>query len=170
LQKLASGLNIPEIKWKDKRKLMVLRSVRHFVEKTIEEKDYLKEKSDALDKILNVIEEIHEKKVEEQKKKTQSTRKRETPRSESKHEQTFTEEDVNSDNSGVKEDKVLSKLNVLKKDFILSGKIGEPTHEKDIGYLGVVRQMADGRTRILRVRSGSCCPQGHCAKKLEKLP
>ena len=42
---------------------------------------------------------------------------------------------------------LLAGLQVLKKDFVIAGKIGEPDNEKDIGYLSIVRQMADGVER-----------------------
>lgn len=38
-------------------------------------------------------------------------------------------------------------FNVLKKEFVLVGKVGDPTNEKDVGYLGVVRQMKEGLQR-----------------------
>ena len=41
----------------------------------------------------------------------------------------------------------LNKLNTMKKEFTISGKVGEPTNEKDVGYLGVVRQMQEGAER-----------------------
>lgn len=37
-----------------------------------------------------------------------------------------------------------SLLTTWRKDFVISGKVGEPTNEKDIGYLGTVRQMKEG--------------------------
>ena len=41
----------------------------------------------------------------------------------------------------------INKLNTMKKEFSISGKVGEPTNEKDVGYLGVVRQMQEGEER-----------------------
>ena len=50
------------------------------------------------------------------------------------------EEKINS--LKLKEEKV--SLSPWKKDFVISGRVGEPSHEKDIGYLGTVRQMKEG--------------------------
>ena len=41
----------------------------------------------------------------------------------------------------------ITKLSSMKKEFIISGKVGEPTNEKDVRYLGVVRQMQEGVER-----------------------
>ena len=144
LQKLAASLGIPEIKWKEKRKLMVLRSIRQFIENTVEEKEELQDKNDVLDHILAAIEDLHA------KRKKPSTRKRETVPIEQKHEDYDREGDMLNESKSredMRHETLLANLNVLKKDFIINGKVGEPTHEKDIGYLGIVRQMADGVER-----------------------
>jgi hypothetical protein len=74
LQDLAAGLNIPETKWKEKRKLMVLRLIRQYMEKSLEKKEELQDKNDTLDQMLGIIEEIHEKGIGQEKKKTPSTK------------------------------------------------------------------------------------------------
>ena len=40
-----------------------------------------------------------------------------------------------------------TRLGVIRKDFTISGKIGDSDSDKDIGYLGTVRQIEDGLKR-----------------------
>ena len=138
LKELASGLNIDDNQWKDKRKLLILRSVRRNIEQEVEGRENLKDKKDYLDQVINAIEVVQNLKIgKKDPPKTPATIKRT-----SSHNSTFIKTDESDEEREHKP--WIESLKVLKKDFVIAGKIGEPENEKDIGYLSIVRQMADG--------------------------
>ena len=56
LNELANGLLIDEVKWKGKRKILVLRCVRQYIEKTLEDIEEVEKRKQFLDKIHEAIE------------------------------------------------------------------------------------------------------------------
>ena len=137
LEQLASGLQIDEKFWKGKHKILMLRCIRKYVDELANaDSNDFKEKKE-LEKILDAIDTVSDKKPPTKKKPKESLRV------------TSSNAEFGSDDE---EDNTVfvPNLSVLKKDFIISGKIGDPTNEKDIGYLGIVRQMRVGEENDIR--------------------
>ena len=132
LQELAAGLNISEERWRGKRKLLVLKSIRRFIEKELEEKKENEEKQEFLNKVMNGLEDL-----EKRKKRRSPVKSEKKVKGEKKQEAEDSSDKEGNDNV------LLANLKVLRKYFIIAGKIGELDNDKDIGYLGIVRQMAD---------------------------
>ena len=203
LNTLAAGLKIDEQAWKGKRKILVLRRIRHHLEKVVEEKDELSDKKIILETVLDTIDTMQT--ASKKAKKIVKKMKRDALKSEednklileqltsthvemnNSEDSAPSEDEVDGDNESetksskpkttegakatskkngktykaakntVAEDtessgeeveankrKPVTSLNILKKDFVIVGKVGDPSNEKDIGYLGIVRQMREG--------------------------
>lgn len=139
ITKLAQGLGIEETEWKDKRRIQIISTLRKYIEGRKEgEEDQTKRKEELM-KITKAIELVMETEdVKEKKKemKDDSTKKKdEELLAETSLDKSFTQMTINKLN------------NMNKKEFSISGKIGDTTNEKDVGYLGVMRQMQEGEER-----------------------
>ena len=148
-------MNIDERTWKGKHKLVILRSIRKFVAGLIVNETELSVKKNNLEKFIEAIE------VVKPLMKTRTEKKKDSETADVKPVMEMTVENkkdakaaniTTSSQDDIQiiegeKDTILKNLNILKKDFIISGKVGDTTNEKDVGYLGIVRQMREGQEK-----------------------
>ena len=145
LVKLAQELRLEETKWKDVRKLKLISTIRNDIDKEMDGFDSIPEKKDGLIKIMKFVTEIINNGTADEnmtadgnvtadgKVNADGNVKTETANSEQVLQARLRTENLFGESLGR-----------FRKDFVINGKVGEKDSEKDVGYLGIVRQMKEG--------------------------
>lgn len=127
LQTFAQGIPLDEKYWKDKRKTQIMKALRKNIESA---------GGDDETKLLEIL---------KSSISALKTMQKDNPDVKVKKEKGDDFEDTKSGDVKPKPTELLnSQTSVLRRDFVIVGKLGDTSNEKDIGYLGIVRQMEEG--------------------------
>ena len=142
LYELAKRIGIDEQHWFDQRRLKVIAIIRKQVENDMTDITSMEGKKDRLINIMKIINEVVRDLYKTREPRAEENVTNNDEKTAVKEEAKETR-DKKSQETGI--DGMIAELAIsrFKKDFVISGKIGEKDNEKDIGYLGVIRQMKE---------------------------
>jgi len=141
LCELAAGLKIDPEPLKDKRKSEIIKTIRTHIDEKLDNAEAAQQKS-ILETCLEIVKdggESSELMINAMGVAGESQEKLDENANENVNEMFETSVGHVTNNP--------TRLGVIRKDFTISGKIGDSDSDKDIGYLGTVRQIEDGLKR-----------------------
>lgn len=127
LCELAAGLKIDPEPLKNKRKSEIIKTIRTHIDEKLDNAEAAQQKS-LLETCLEIVKDGSESSELTINATGESSEKM----------------DGDAANTG---DSAFGRLGVVRRDFTMSGKVGDADSDKDIGYLGAVRQIQDGLKR-----------------------
>ena len=143
LYELAKRIGIDEKHWYDQRRLKVIAIIRKQIESDMTDIATMQLKKERLINIMKTINEVLRQlyqKFEEPRTETNVTYNDNKTAVKEETQETRNEKSQETGIDGMIAELAMSRF---KKDFVIAGKVGEKDNEKDIGYLGVVRQMKE---------------------------